>query len=184
MVGSCYGMSESRAQRNTIGRHTWKTFPWAPHGNGPTQAADWYVGTATQIATQLFGIGWQQAASSGTAGRKTQTNQALWSPPKPCWDPCNAFLNRRSQVRGPLSFSAPVHSGSRLRSHPVPVLIKLSPFTQRSPMGSMVIESTAPTLGLSASAIAAFLASSTVLKSPAYVASKAGGMPGARGLAK
>jgi hypothetical protein len=33
----------------------------------------------------------------------------------------------------------------------------------------MVIESTAPILGLSASAIAAFLASSTVLKSPVYV---------------
>jgi hypothetical protein len=47
-------------------------------------------------------------------------------------------------------------------------------------MGSMVIESTGPILGLSASAIAAFLASSTVLKSPVYVASKAGGMPGAR----
>jgi len=43
---------------------------------------------------------------------------------------------------------------------------KLSPFTQRSPMGSMVMESTGPILGLSASAIAAFLASSTVSKSP------------------
>ena len=70
---------------------------WHP---GPTaQATDWYVGIATQIATQLFGIGWQQAASSGTAGRKTQIDQALSVPPKPCWDPCNAFLNRRSEVR-------------------------------------------------------------------------------------
>jgi hypothetical protein len=79
---------------------------------------------------------------------------------------------------------AVVHSGSRLRSHPLPVLTKLSPFTQRSPMGSMVIESTGPILGLSASAIAAFLASSTVSKSPVYAASKAGIMPGADGLAK
>src|SRR5579871_815945 len=79
---------------------------------------------------------------------------------------------------------AAVHSGSRLRSHPLPVLTKLSPFTQRSPMGSMVIESAAAICGLSAPAIAAFLASSTVSKSPVYVASKAGGMPGARGLAK
>lgn len=76
------------------------------------------------------------------------------------------------------------YSGSRLRSHPLPVLIKLSPFTQRSPMGSIVIESTGPISGLSASAIAALLASSTVPKSPVYVASKAGIMPGARGLAK
>ena len=54
---------------------------------------------ATQIATQLFGIGWQQAASSGTAGRKTQINPALWSPPvNRVRDPCNAFLNRRSVV--------------------------------------------------------------------------------------
>jgi hypothetical protein len=51
-------------------------------------------------------------------------------------------------------------------------------------IGSMVIDSTGPILGLSASAIAAFLASSTVSKSPVYVASKAGGIPGARGLAK
>ena len=45
-------------------------------------------------------------------------------------------------------------------------------------------QSTGPILGFSASAIAAFLASSTVLKSPVYVASKAGIMPGPRGLAK
>jgi hypothetical protein len=110
-------------------------------------------------------------------------NIQLGTPPRPgqckfnsaLWLICDALKMKRD---------AAVHSGSRLRSHPLPVLTKLSPFTQRSPMGSMVIESTGPILGLSASAIAAFLASSTVSKSPVYVASKAGIMPGARGLAK
>jgi hypothetical protein len=48
------------------------------------------------------------------------------------WLICDALKMKRD---------AAVHSGSRLRSHPLPVLTKLSPFTQRSPMGSMVIES-------------------------------------------
>jgi hypothetical protein len=35
------------------------------------------VETATQIATQLFGTGWQQAASSGTAGTKNSNKSGL-----------------------------------------------------------------------------------------------------------
>jgi hypothetical protein len=68
------------------------------------------------------------------------------------------------------------------RPHPLSVLTKRSPFTQRSPMGSIIIESAVPIL--SASATAAFLASSTVLKSPVGAASKAGIAPGSDGLAK
>jgi hypothetical protein len=47
---------------------------WHP---GPTaQATDWYVGIATQIATQLFGIGWQEGGLLRTTEQKTQTDQA------------------------------------------------------------------------------------------------------------
>ena len=52
--------------------------------------------TATQIATQLFGIGWQRQHQAAQRD-KTQIDQPLWSPPKPCWDP--ATLSTEGQVR-------------------------------------------------------------------------------------
>src|SRR5262249_44838174 len=76
----------------------------------------------------------------------------------PCGKRCSTVMPRRADGSGQTK-----RSGSGTCSNPLSFYQALT-FTQRSPMGSIMTESAGPIL--SASATAALLASSTILKSP------------------
>jgi hypothetical protein len=125
------------------------------------------------------GARWRNRARSPAPASRAPKNFADVESPSSA--PETGLLFGQRLVR-PNTAAGGQRSGSGTRSHRPSVLTKRSPFTQRSPMGSITIESAES--NLSASAIAALLASSTVLKSPVEAASKVGITPGAGSLAK